>query len=47
DRAVRPLDDAALARLAAAEAMRGAPEPFDRAAALARLDSLLGVGQAA
>lgn len=47
DRAVRPLDDAALARLAAAEAMQGAPEPFDRAAALARLDSLLGVGQAA
>jgi beta-N-acetylhexosaminidase len=39
--AVGPLDDAALARLAAAEARRGAPEPFDRGAALARLATLL------
>ncbi len=42
--AARPLDDAGLRRLAAAEAMRREPEPHDRAAALARLDSLLGVG---
>ena len=39
--AVRPLDDAALARVAAAEALYREPEPFDVAAALARLDALL------
>ncbi|MFQ5784816.1 MAG: beta-N-acetylhexosaminidase [Alphaproteobacteria bacterium] len=38
---VRPLDEAAQARLAKAAVMRRPPEPFDRAAALARLDALL------
>ena len=42
--AARPLDDAALGRLAAAEARRGAPGPFDFEAARARLDALLGEG---
>ena len=42
--AARPLDDAALGRLAAAEARRGAPGPFDFEAARARLDALLGAG---
>ena len=39
--AVRPLDAAALARVAAAEALYREPEPFDVAEALARLDALL------
>ncbi|MFQ5957786.1 MAG: beta-N-acetylhexosaminidase [Alphaproteobacteria bacterium] len=39
--AVRPLDDAGLERWRRAAAMRQAPEPFDAAAALARLDALL------
>jgi len=42
--AARPLDDAALERLAAAEARRVAPGPFDSEAASARLDALLGAG---
>jgi hypothetical protein len=37
-----PLSAAAMARLARGEDMRGPPEPFDKAQALARLDSLLG-----
>ena len=36
-----PMTDQSMARLARGEAMRGVPEPFDQAAALARLDSLL------
>ncbi len=39
--AVRPLGDATLARIAAAEALRRPPDRFDRAGAEARLDALL------
>jgi len=39
--AARPLDAAALRRLARARAWRSAPSPFDRSAALARLETLL------
>ena len=42
--AVGPLSDAAEARIAAAEARRGAPEPADLAALAARLDQLLAAG---
>lgn len=38
-----PLSAAAMARLARGEDMRGPPEPFDKAQALARLDSLIGI----
>ncbi len=44
--AVRPLDDAACARLARGRAAIGAPQPFDRAQALVRLDALLGTQSA-
>ena len=37
-----PLGAAAMARLARGEDLRGHPEPFDKAQALARLDSLIG-----
>ena len=36
-----PLTGDAMARLARGEDMRGAPEPLDKAGALARLDGLL------